>query len=186
MVDVRPQFRSEDWAAYQDVNVRFAAAIDEELAAATTPIFIHDYHLALVAPALYFAINFTEGYFVTPTIVGRRLTLNPVVVFVGIDSFIATLGTSSILLALTQIVSDQQFIGPIPDSLQTFATWQLAGVSVLCGIGFTMSLFVGNLAFGGREDLLTATKVGILLASLVSGVAGGAILVRAKRVDRES
>ena len=52
MVDVRPQFRSEDWAAYQDVNVRFAAAIDQELAAPTTPIFIHDYHLALVAPAL--------------------------------------------------------------------------------------------------------------------------------------
>ena len=35
MVDVRPQFRSEDWAAYQDVNVRFAAAIDQELAAPT-------------------------------------------------------------------------------------------------------------------------------------------------------
>jgi trehalose 6-phosphate synthase len=52
MVDVRPQFRSEDWAAYQDVNVRFAAAIDQELVAPTTPIFIHDYHLALVAPAL--------------------------------------------------------------------------------------------------------------------------------------
>ena len=52
MVDVRPQFRSEDWAAYQDVNVRFAAAIDQELAVSTTPIFIQDYHLALVAPAL--------------------------------------------------------------------------------------------------------------------------------------
>ena len=34
LVDVRPQFRSEDWAAYQDVNARFAAAIDEELGAA--------------------------------------------------------------------------------------------------------------------------------------------------------
>ena len=32
VVDVRPQFRSEDWAAYQAVNVRFAAAIDDELA----------------------------------------------------------------------------------------------------------------------------------------------------------
>ena len=31
LVDVRPKFRSEDWAAYQDVNARFAAAIDEEL-----------------------------------------------------------------------------------------------------------------------------------------------------------
>jgi predicted PurR-regulated permease PerM len=39
---------------------------------------------ALVAPALYFAINFVEGSLVTPTVLGRRLTLNPVVVFVGI------------------------------------------------------------------------------------------------------
>jgi predicted PurR-regulated permease PerM len=39
---------------------------------------------ALVAPVLYFAINFIEGSFVTPTVLGRRLTLNPVVVFVGI------------------------------------------------------------------------------------------------------
>jgi len=52
MVDVRPQFRSDDWTAYQAVNDRFAAAIDEELAATTTPVFIQDYHLALVAPAL--------------------------------------------------------------------------------------------------------------------------------------
>ena len=39
---------------------------------------------AIVAPLLYFAINFAEGYFLTPTIMGRRLTLNPVVVFVGL------------------------------------------------------------------------------------------------------
>ena len=52
LVDVRPQFRIEDWLAYQDVNERFAHAIEEELTAATTPIFIQDYHLALVAPAL--------------------------------------------------------------------------------------------------------------------------------------
>jgi len=52
MVDVRPQFRTEDWAAYQAVNTRFAAAIDEELADPDAPVFIQDYHLALVAPAL--------------------------------------------------------------------------------------------------------------------------------------
>jgi trehalose-6-phosphate synthase/Kef-type K+ transport system membrane component KefB len=52
MVDVRPQFRTEDWAAYEAINVRFAAAIDEELDSPSTPIFIQDYHLALVAPAL--------------------------------------------------------------------------------------------------------------------------------------
>lgn len=39
---------------------------------------------ALVAPVLYFVINFTEGSFLTPLIMGRRLTLNPVVLFVGL------------------------------------------------------------------------------------------------------
>jgi trehalose-6-phosphate synthase/Kef-type K+ transport system membrane component KefB len=52
VVDVRPAFRAEDWAAYQRVNDRFAAAIDEELREPTTPVFIQDYHLALVAERL--------------------------------------------------------------------------------------------------------------------------------------
>ena len=52
MVDVRPQFRAEDWAAYQTINARFAEAIHEELDSSTTPVFLQDYHLALVAPAL--------------------------------------------------------------------------------------------------------------------------------------
>jgi trehalose-6-phosphate synthase len=54
LVDVRPQFRADDWAAYQEVNTRFAEAIDQELGAAQadTPVFIQDYHLALVAARL--------------------------------------------------------------------------------------------------------------------------------------
>ena len=52
----------------------------------------------------------------------------------------------------------------------------VVGVSVLCGIGFTMSLFVANLAFPGDEPSLAATKVGILAASLIAGVVGGAII----------
>ena len=52
VVDVRPQFRAEDWAAYQAVNARFAAAIDCELRMSSAPIFLQDYHLAMVAPAL--------------------------------------------------------------------------------------------------------------------------------------
>jgi trehalose 6-phosphate synthase len=52
VVDVRPKFRSEDWVAYQDINGRFAAAIHAELGASDAPVFIQDYHLALVAPAL--------------------------------------------------------------------------------------------------------------------------------------
>jgi trehalose-6-phosphate synthase/Kef-type K+ transport system membrane component KefB len=52
LVDVRPVFRREDWLAYQSVNARFAAAIDQELKTDDTPVFIQDYHLALVAPRL--------------------------------------------------------------------------------------------------------------------------------------
>jgi trehalose 6-phosphate synthase len=52
IVDVRPTFRSEDWAAYQDINGRFAAAAHAELGSSEAPVFIQDYHLALVAPSL--------------------------------------------------------------------------------------------------------------------------------------
>jgi trehalose-6-phosphate synthase/Kef-type K+ transport system membrane component KefB len=52
LVDVRPQFRTEDWAAYRDINARFAAAVSEEIGHSNTPVFIQDYHLALVAPSL--------------------------------------------------------------------------------------------------------------------------------------
>jgi trehalose-6-phosphate synthase len=52
VVDVRPKFRSEDWDAYANVNARFAAAIHAEIGSSEAPVFIQDYHLALVAPAL--------------------------------------------------------------------------------------------------------------------------------------
>ena len=49
---------------------------------------------------------------------------------------------------------------------------QIAGVSLLAGIGFTMSIFVAQLGFGAREDLLLMAKTGILVGSLLAGVAG--------------
>ena len=48
---------------------------------------------------------------------------------------------------------------------------QIAGVSLLAGIGFTMSIFVAQLGFEGQANLLMA-KTGILAASCVAGVAG--------------
>lgn len=59
------------------------------------------------------------------------------------------------------------------------ATWgQLYGICLLCGVGFTMSLFIGSLAF--EEQGLayqTQVKVGVLIGSLVSAFAG-AMLIR--------
>jgi NhaA family Na+:H+ antiporter len=53
---------------------------------------------------------------------------------------------------------------------------QLYGAAVLCGIGFTMSLFIGALAFPGEEALIDQAKLGILAGSLLSALAGYVIL----------
>ena len=56
---------------------------------------------------------------------------------------------------------------------------QIWGVAFLCGIGFTMSLFIAGLALEG--DLLTEAKVGILAGSVLSGVAGTIVLLGSGR-----
>lgn len=52
------------------------------------------------------------------------------------------------------------------------------GMCLLCGIGFTMSLFIGYLAYPGSEALLDQVKYGIFAGSLLSGIAGAAVLMR--------
>jgi NhaA family Na+:H+ antiporter len=57
------------------------------------------------------------------------------------------------------------------------STWlQIYAVSILCGIGFTMSLFIAGLAFPDDPALVEEAKLGILLGSLVSAVTGFLIL----------
>lgn len=58
---------------------------------------------------------------------------------------------------------------------------QCYGVALLCGIGFTMSLFIGALAFPDQEDLTNATKVGVLIGSALSALAGYLVLSLAPR-----
>jgi len=60
--------------------------------------------------------------------------------------------------------------------LPTGATWpQVYGIACLTGVGFTMSLFIGTLAFEGDETL-NAVRLGVLMGSIASGVLGFTLL----------
>lgn len=58
----------------------------------------------------------------------------------------------------------------------------LWGMALLCGIGFTMSLFIGALAFTDAPQLVEEAKLGVLGGSLVSALAGAALLRMAPRI----
>jgi len=94
-----------------------------------------------------------------------KVATHPVLVGVTfgliLGKFIGIAGVSWLLLKLNLAVlpKDTSFT-------------QIAGVSLLAGIGFTMSIFVAELAFAGHAENLLMAKTGILLASLVAGVSG--------------
>ncbi|GFM64927.1 Na(+)/H(+) antiporter NhaA [Pseudomonas cichorii] len=66
------------------------------------------------------------------------------------------------------------------------ANWgQVLGVSILCGIGFTMSLFVGSLAFeAGVSDYAGEDRMGILTGSILSALMGYAVMLMCSRKPR--
>ena len=58
------------------------------------------------------------------------------------------------------------------------ATWPaFYAVSILTGIGFTMSLFVGNLAFANNMEYIDGVKIGVLAGSLLSTIFGYVLLL---------
>ena len=71
------------------------------------------------------------------------------------------------------VIADRTGFAPRPRD----ASWtQIWGTSVLCGIGFTMSLFIGALAFPQSPLLMEEAKLGVLAGSLVSALLGYAVL----------
>ncbi|NOG69662.1 Na+/H+ antiporter NhaA [Roseicella sp. DB1501] len=87
-----------------------------------------------------------------------------------VGKFIGVLGSAALVIRLGLA------------SLPMGASWpQMAGVALLCGIGFTMSLFIGMLAFEETPELLGEVKLGIIIGSLLAGLAGWTVLRLAQR-----
>jgi NhaA family Na+:H+ antiporter len=64
-------------------------------------------------------------------------------------------------------------IAKLPEGVNTT---KLIGMGLLAGIGFTMSIFITNLAFSANDELIQSSKVAVLIASILAAVAGWLIL----------
>jgi len=71
------------------------------------------------------------------------------------------------------LVADKLGIAPRPGGITWVQTW---GIAALCGIGFTMSLFIATLSYFGNADLYDGAKIGVLAGTIVSLVLGYLIL----------
>ncbi|MEM1050967.1 MAG: Na+/H+ antiporter NhaA [Pseudomonadota bacterium] len=70
-------------------------------------------------------------------------------------------------------ICDKTGFAPRPDH----ASWQeIWGITILCGIGFTMSLFIALLAFPGNQLFIDEAKIGILTGSAISAILGYTLL----------
>lgn len=102
-----------------------------------------------------------------------QVLLNPISLGIGagliLGKSIGIVSISRLLVALK--------LAKLPDAVN----WnQLYGVAFLAGIGFTMSLFINELAFVNEEFIYTA-KIGILFSSLIAGIIGSIILIKSSR-----
>ncbi|ANU08642.1 Na+/H+ antiporter NhaA [Paraurantiacibacter namhicola] len=71
------------------------------------------------------------------------------------------------------VIADKVGFAKKPPGCSWMEMW---GVTILCGIGFTMSLFISGLAFPRYPLLVEEAKIGILLGSLISAVMGYVVL----------
>ena len=62
----------------------------------------------------------------------------------------------------------------------------IGGIAMLAGVGFTLSIFIADLAFGDNTTLINAAKLSIFSASIVSGIGGIIWLLIASRSKRAS
>ncbi len=124
----------------------------------------HAWHLPvafLVVPV--FAL-FNAGIPLQLDSLGETLS-NPVTLGIGVG----LIGGKFIGITLSSWVAIKLGIAELPPEIRFT---QIAGVSLLAGIGFTMAIFIADLGFAAQPDYLLMAKTGILSASLLAGISG--------------
>ncbi|MGB5464282.1 MAG: Na+/H+ antiporter NhaA [Aureibaculum sp.] len=93
----------------------------------------------------------------------------PLIINIAIALFIGKF----IGITLLSLLSVKLKIAQLPDNVNY---WQIVGISILAGVGFTMSIFIANLAFTENLVFIDSAKIGIIIGSLISGIIGYLIL----------
>lgn len=125
---------------------------------------LHPYVAYLIMPLFALANAGFSLQGITPDILTSGIVLGITLgLFVGKQ--LGVFGFSWLLIRLR--------IAKLPEK----SSWlELYGVSLLCGIGFTMSLFLGTLSFQNNFLCLAEVRLGVVIGSVLSGLAGTAVL----------
>lgn len=177
-------------AADQSVTLILALALLPPLAAGQFDLSCAQ-NLGLSAVVV--GVLLTQASLPVPVAVGLTLLVGAVIglvngtlVLLGVSSFIVTLGMSSILLALTSVVSDNNFIGPVPADFQQIANGRPAGIPMVAIIAAVLAVLTWYLlertpmgrrvhAAGANPDAARLSGVHTGRIVLVSFVACGVL-----------
>ena len=124
---------------------------------------LHPWVAFLILPVFAFAnagVNFTG--------IGIDDLLQPLTLGIAVGLFLG----KQIGVFLATWIGVKSGIARLPENV----TWRhVYGVACLTGVGFTMSLFIGSLAFGGADEM-NAVRLGVVLGSVLSGLFGYVLL----------
>jgi len=125
---------------------------------------LHYWVAFLIMPI--FALSNAGVYFSSEMVIDVSLALNIAVsLFIGKAIGVFLFSYFSIKLKIATLPKHTSFR-------------DIIGVAILSGVGFTMSLFIGGLAFNNNDIFMNSAKIGIIAGSVVSGVVGYIILKR--------
>ncbi len=128
---------------------------------------LHHWIVFLILPVFAFA---NAGV----TLIGLDVSMfaHPIVLGITLGLFLGK--QIGIFLPLSYFVKFKKFLKDDHINLK-----QVYGIALICGVGFTMSLFIGSLAYQPSNlNLLPLVKIGVVLGSLAAGLAGFLVLKR--------